>query len=119
MNEPAISWWAPHIIAKRNQVISKIKSRYRVANHKYGVIVPRNIDEAYRIDHDNGDNLWRNAIAKEMGNIMVAFKILGDGEKAPPGYTKIEQFDRYRYTDVFVWFQNHATPFVYAMACAS
>ena len=90
MDEPAISWWAPHIISKRNQVISKIKTRYRVANHKYGVLVPRNIDEAYQIDNSNGDNLWRNAIAKEMGNIMVAFRILEEGERAPPGYTKIE-----------------------------
>ena len=36
-----------------------------------------------QLDKDNGNTLWADAIATEMKNVRVAFKILDDGEMAP------------------------------------
>ena len=38
----------------------------------------------------NGNTLWAMAIAKEMKNVRVAFKILRDGERSPVGYQFIK-----------------------------
>ncbi len=37
-------------------------------------------DDYVRIDKENGNSLWQDAIRKEMAKVMVAFKILGDGK---------------------------------------
>jgi hypothetical protein len=36
----------------------------------------------------NGNTLWQDALSKEMGNVYVAFEILGRDMKAPPGWHK-------------------------------
>ena len=35
------------------------------------------------------NNLWQEALEKEMYNIGVAFEILEDGKSSPAGYTKV------------------------------
>jgi len=68
-------------------IIAGINSRVRRITHKYGIEVPRTIEEASRIDRANGEKHWRKAIDKEMENLKVAFDILPQGSKPPPGYT--------------------------------
>ena len=46
------------------------------------------IDHVKQLDAKNVDKLWQNFIAKEMYQVLVIFKILEDGEYAPPGWTK-------------------------------
>ena len=41
------------------------------------------LEHAYKLDQENGDSLWRNAIRKEMTNVLVAFDILEKDEKIP------------------------------------
>jgi hypothetical protein len=41
------------------------------------------------LDKKNGNTFWADAIAKEMKDVCVAFKILFDGQSAPIGYQKI------------------------------
>ena len=47
---------------------------------------PRVWTKLYKIDAENGNVLWNNAIAKDMNNVKVAFKVLEDGEEVPIGY---------------------------------
>jgi hypothetical protein len=47
------------------------------------------VKQAYDLDRLNGNTLWTDAIAKEMRNVRVAFRILPKGETAPGGYKKI------------------------------
>lgn len=54
--------------------------------HKFGIRVPQSVSEAYAIDRENGNDFWRQAIAKEMKNTAVAFKHLGENQNVPPGY---------------------------------
>ena len=42
-----------------------------------------------RLDEENGNHLWRDGIAKETNEVMIAFKLLDDGEKPPPTYQEI------------------------------
>ena len=53
-DEPAFAWWVPYTMKKRNQIISKIKSKYWQRTHKYGVHMPKSVKEAYKIDKETG-----------------------------------------------------------------
>ena len=67
--EPAFAWWCPHVLRKRNRIISKVKSEYWQRTHKYGIRVPHSVKEAIEIDTINGNTLWQDAIKKELINI--------------------------------------------------
>jgi hypothetical protein len=54
-NEPAFCWWVPFTLRKRDRIISAVKSRVTRITHKYGVEIPRSINEAFKIDERNGD----------------------------------------------------------------
>ena len=44
--EPAFAWWVPHTLQKRNRIIAKIKSKYWVCTHKFGIKIPKTVEEA-------------------------------------------------------------------------
>ena len=56
--------------------------------HKYGIEIPTSVDHAMEIDRKNGNSMWKAALALEMYNVGVAFEILEEGQKAPPGWNK-------------------------------
>lgn len=85
-DEPAFAWWVPYTLRKREVILSKIKARIRKTNRKYGIEIPTNVEHAMRLDRENGNTLWRDALAKEMTNVGVAFEILPEGKSAPPGW---------------------------------
>ena len=51
-------------------------------NKKFGIALTRNVKEALKIDKENGNTMWADAIATDIKNVKVAFKILDDGEMA-------------------------------------
>ena len=61
------------MVTKRNKIISAVASRVRIKNMKYGMKIPTSITEAYDIDKENGNTLWRDAIKREIENVSVAF----------------------------------------------
>ena len=87
-DEPAFAWWVPFTLKKRERIISAVNNRVKKTTHKYGIRVPNTVEEAYRLDKENGNDLWRKAIAKEMKNVSIAFDIKEKGEQAPPGFIK-------------------------------
>ena len=60
----------------------------RRKTHKYGIEVPSSLKDAIRLDTLAGDSKWSDAHKMEMMNVGVAFEILPNGEKAPPGWSK-------------------------------
>jgi hypothetical protein len=91
-HEPAFNWWVQHFLKKRDRIISLVKrrnTRYLKRTHKFGIEVPKTVPEALALDKKNGNTLWADAIAKELKNVRVAFKILPDGQPAPIGHQKI------------------------------
>ncbi len=87
-DEPAFAWWIPYTLRKRDVIVSAVNSCLRKTSHKYGIELPRSVKEALEIDRKNGNLFWANALTKEMGNVCVAFEILGPNERAPPGWHK-------------------------------
>jgi len=87
--EPAFVWWVPYTLRKRDRIIAAVNSSVKNTNQKYGIEIPRTVQQALEIDQINGNNFWRKAIEKEMTNIMIAFEILEDGMRVPPGWSKV------------------------------
>ena len=87
-DEPGFAWWVPHTLKKRNAIISAMMVRLRKTTHKYGIEIPTSVDHAMEIDRKNGNTMWKDALALEMFNVGVAFKILEEGQMAPPGWNK-------------------------------
>jgi len=71
-NEPAFNWWVRTVLRKRNQIVSKLKTRYWRTTHKFGIEVPKTVQEAFAIDERTGTKFWRKAIDKEMSKVKVA-----------------------------------------------
>jgi hypothetical protein len=87
-NEPAFKWWVRHTLRKRDRIIKKVKSRYWKRSHKYGIELPHSVQAALDIDRRTGTTFWRDAIEKEMKNVLMAFEYPEDGTP-PIGYKKI------------------------------
>jgi hypothetical protein len=78
-HEPAFNWWVQHdVLRKRNWIISKVKSQYWRTTHKFGVRVPKTVEEALLIDDKTNTDLWRKALAKEMSKVRVAWRTEDD-----------------------------------------
>ena len=88
-DEPAFVWWVPYVLSKRDRIIAAVSKRYHKQTHKFGIKIPKDVVEAKKIDDANGNTLWQDAIAKEMGNVRIAFKILNNGEVVPIGHQEI------------------------------
>ena len=89
-NEPAFALGVPYVMQKHDVIVSAVKSRIRRTTHKYGIEMPVPgkdiVQNAIDLDCQNGDTLWMDQLAKEIGNLMIAFEILEPGQKSPPGW---------------------------------
>jgi hypothetical protein len=88
-NEPAFLWWVPYTPRQRNRIIAAVNNRYHKHTHKFGIEVPKTCEDCLRIDRENGDTKWQDAIRKEMGKVKVAFQVLDDRTLAPPTFQEI------------------------------
>ena len=84
-HEPSFSWWTTLVLKKRKRIIAAVNKRYHKMTQKFGVKVPKSVDEALTFDKENGNDLWWKAIQKKMSAVKVAFKILDDDDKPPIG----------------------------------
>jgi hypothetical protein len=72
--DPAFNWWVPYVLRKRGHILNKVKAKYWRTTHKYGVRLPKNVAEALRIDLENGNTFWRDALNKEMTKAKIAYE---------------------------------------------
>ena len=92
-HEPAFKWWVKHVLKERERIIANIRkqqTRYLKRSQKFGIELPKTVEEAYALDAKNGNILWADAISKEMENIRVAFEVLPDGKSAPIGHQFVQ-----------------------------
>ena len=87
-DEPAFAWWVPYTLRKRDTIIAAVNTRVKRKSHKYGIEVPTSINDALRIDKENGNMFWTNAVNLEMSNVGISFEVLKKGQQAPPGWRK-------------------------------
>jgi hypothetical protein len=81
-----MKWLLHFTLQKRDAIVKAVKSRSRRKTHKYGIEIPRDIKHAYKLDRQNGNTFWSDAIAKEMHNAGIAFEIMEDDQPLPVGF---------------------------------
>ena len=74
---------------KRNSIIAAVNKRTLKRTHKFGIRLPKNVDDAKRVDELNGNRMWQDAIEKEINTVRKAFRILDNDESVPPGHQQI------------------------------
>ena len=85
--EPAFARWVPFVMKKRNRILAKVKSKYWLRSHKFGIRIPKYVEEAKKVDIQNGNTLWWDAICKEMRNVRPAFEVFeGTKDQLLVGY---------------------------------
>jgi len=82
------------VIKRKERLINKVKSKYWRNTHKFGIEIPKSVEEAYKIDRSTGTNHWSRAIEKEIRNVRITFEKLENVSqdqmrtgKIKPGYS--------------------------------
>jgi hypothetical protein len=86
---PSFKWWIPFVLKKRDRIISKTKSSDWTRTHKHGIEIPKNHVDCVRIDNENGNTLWQDAVKKEMKTVRPAFEAYEGDVKDLIGYQSI------------------------------
>jgi hypothetical protein len=50
---PAFRWWVKETLKHRDRMIKAVKSRYLKRTHKYGIPLPKTVEEAYELDRES------------------------------------------------------------------
>jgi hypothetical protein len=79
----------PSTLKHKNRITEAVSTHFIKCNKKYGIQVPRSIEEAYQLDQESGTDFWHQGILREMKNNVVAFKFLEDGNSIPGGSMQI------------------------------
>ena len=60
-------------VRQNNFLSQRRQARYLKRNYKFGIKLPKTVEQALALDAKNGNNFWAGSIAKEMENDKVAF----------------------------------------------
>jgi hypothetical protein len=91
--ERVFLWWVKDVLKKRDRIIKKLKTRKVWQEEmKFGLELPRTVEEALEIDRKTGTDFWRKAIEKEMATVMVAFMFMSDDWDPKTGPDGVFQF---------------------------
>ena len=77
-NEPAFNWWVHHVLKKRD-IVSSVKghsAQYLERTHKFGIELPKMVEEPAITDEKNRNTLWKDPIVEEMENVKVTYQIV-------------------------------------------
>ena len=87
-NMHVFHWLVKHVL-KKNRIIASIKKQqtiYLKKSHKFGIELPKAVEQVYALDAKNSNTLWADALSKELENDRVTFKVLPDGKPLPTGH---------------------------------
>jgi hypothetical protein len=71
-SEPAFNWLVHPVLRKRSWIVAKVKRFWRTT-HKFGIRMPKTVEEALAIDKETRTDFWRKALGKEMTKVKVAW----------------------------------------------
>ena len=74
-DEPGFSWWTAHVLNKKQRIIAAVNQRYHMLTHKFGIKVPKTVEEALALDKENGNDLWWRAICSQYMKCHMVFSI--------------------------------------------
>ena len=82
--EPVFTQWVDEVLMTRNRIINKIKSQYWTTEYKFGIDLPNNIEDVFRLYEQNGNHFWRTSIEKETKTIRSSCQPYKKDEKNIP-----------------------------------
>jgi hypothetical protein len=88
--------WARKMLKSNKRFARMLKLLKGQANagpkYKFGIQVPRNVKEAIRLDKENGNTLWQDAMQAEIKQLLdfKTFQILPKGETTFPDMAKYQ-----------------------------
>jgi len=68
---------------------AKLRSFRTSKQYQYGYEIPRNYEDAMRLDRQNGNDLWDKAIKEELGSVHDYKVFVNHGSQVPHGHRKI------------------------------
>ena len=107
--EPAFAWWVPFVMKKRNRILAKVKSKYWLRSQKFGIRIPKSVEEAKKVDNQNGNTLWWEAICKKMHNVRPADTFLSMFRLCSCG-TKPQRSENHHFVMTSSWEHHHENP---------
>ena len=85
--------WVKYVDADTKKILKYLRvsiNNMKSKNRKwhFGYPIPKNVQDAYSIDAENGNTMWADSIKKELDELRLydCFTILPRGESAPPDY---------------------------------
>ena len=68
-SEPALDWWTKDLLHKQKRLIKLSQKRAILTGYKLGLCLSFTVLEALEIDQESNNNLWHDAIMKEISNV--------------------------------------------------
>ena len=78
-SEPDFNWWVNYVLKKRERSVSLVKKRsalYLERNEKFGIALPKTVEEVHCINKRNDNTMWVDATATGILNAKIAFKLI-------------------------------------------
>jgi len=82
-DKPAFKWWVKQTLHRKSNFMKTARKCYFKCTHKFGVRLPKTMEEALDIDRITKTTFWRDAIQNKMKNNRQAFEFLEEDEKVP------------------------------------
>ena len=60
--EPAFSWWTTHVLKRRQRIIAAVNKGYHKLTHRFGIKVPKPVEEVLTSDKENGNECSQSDI---------------------------------------------------------
>ena len=67
-HEPAFNWWVKHVLKKRDRIVASIRkwqTRYLKKRHKFGIELPKTMEQALALDAKNAKPYGRMLYPKK------------------------------------------------------
>ena len=77
--------WFKHVL-KNNCQHHKATDQILKKKHKFGIELPKSVEQALALDAKNGNAIWEYEVSKEMENVRVAIEVLPGGKLLPIGH---------------------------------
>ena len=71
--QPALACWFPHVLKKWERIIAKVKYKYWIRTHMFGIRVLKTVEEEHRLDQLNGNYLFWESICKYINKFRVLY----------------------------------------------
>lgn len=82
---PAFAWWVGYTSKKSDTIIALARQQIAKTTHKYGIKIPTSWKHTIKINTNNGNRLWQDALMKQMKNVGVAFDALDNHQNVHVG----------------------------------